>query len=335
MEKRVMIHEMDLKSDILSESLADNLAIDASQLPPPNNGINYELTVDFSHERIHDEAQIMAFPVEDRPYIKNSNYRDRLGHALSKQLSNIESRFIGLGYDIVNCSINGQAFEETNKIIIRLFEGKAKEFDKKGKPKEMKVYSIAPSVPGLNKIIRETFAELALRQMKELELAAKKKEKHIPNNVAVRELFELIACGIVMDQRIPNEQQDDLIQEATSHFMANFKVGKEWPLDMSGHVREISKDDCTVHQVDCSEWMVYSQGKDGSWTLNSVESAEMARNVVEKGIVNKSIETIVVLHDLLPVSFALMAQDRFGLSLIEKKDAPLHKRVQVVWRNAV
>lgn len=329
-----MVYKMVLNADILNGHLADKLNIDTDTLPPPDQDIHYELSVDFSHKRIHDEAQIMAFPVEDKPFIKNSAYRDRIGYALSEQLKNIESRFLALGYDVDQCSINGEAFEEKEKIIIRLFEGKAKEFDKKGNPKGMKVYSIAPSVPGLNEIIAKTVAEMIRKEKKEKFLEEKKREEHIPNNVDVNTLFELIACGIFMDQRLTKKSRETRIHEAASNLLACFDVQKGWPLQMSGHIGENSKEKCAYLQVDCSEWMVFIQDNEGKWSLSAVDSAEEARKAIERDIVKQATHEIVVLHNLIPAFFSLMAQGQLGLSLIGKKDAPQHKRVQVVWGNS-
>ena len=331
MESKVKVFELVLKSDILDGNLADNLVIDTSVLPLPDKAINYKLTVDFSQARIEDEAQIMAYPVEDKPFIKNSSYKDRIGHALSKQLKNIGSRFTALGYDVKNFFITGELFEEKDQIVISLFEGEAKEFDKKGKPTGFKVYSIVPSAPGLNKIIAETLAQMALERKKEKLLEEKKRAEHVPNNADVSTLFELIACGVYMDQRLTKENEEALVQETAASMMTCFTVHKEWPLEMSGHIGGKSQGECTIQQVDYSEWMVYSQEKEGIWSLKAAESADEAMKVIERDIVKKSTEKVVVLHHLIPVPYSLMAHGKLGFSLIEKKDAPQHKHVQVVW----
>lgn len=198
---------------------------------------------------------------------------------------------------------------------------------------QMKVYSIAPSVPGLNKIIAETLAEFALKRKTEMVMEEKKRKEHIPNYIDVSELLELVACGIFLDQRSTKENKTIRIQEEATKLMDCFNVEKEWPLEMTGHIGQKNSGNRPLKQVDCSEWMVYSQEREGTWSLKAFESADMARNSVEKGIVNGSIDSIIVLHDLLPISYAIMVKNKYGLSLVDKKDAHKHKQVQVVWGN--
>ena len=49
----------------------------------------------------------------------------------------IEQLFSIFGYDIVRSAINGEAFDNDNKIALIIFRGNAKEFDRRGNLKKV------------------------------------------------------------------------------------------------------------------------------------------------------------------------------------------------------
>lgn len=165
MKKRIF--EMELYGDILDIGLTRKIDFGKTHLPIPDSDVFYELLVEFSHECIKDQEKVMSLLASENLY-ESINDDERIHVALGKQLSNIERAFSAFGYDIVRSSINGEAFDNDNKIVIVVFRGDAKEFDRKGNLKKvLKARVVAPSAPYVREQGVKTLSEIVMQRIRE------------------------------------------------------------------------------------------------------------------------------------------------------------------------
>lgn len=334
MDAKEKMFEIVMASDILDADFAASLDINTEILSPPDELMYYELIIDFPESRIQAKELVMSFPVEDKPFIQNSSYHDRVGHVLAKQLGNIETRFAELGYDVLHGSIRGQAFDEKSKVVISLFKDKKKEYDKKDRiKKEMKVHTIVPSESYTRDLAVKLLAEMFFKEMNEKTREEAIRLAHTPNNVDSIDVFEAIARGTLLDQQISENDVEAHIRGLSDSLADCFEVQKDWPLEISGHLDRPRQHSDVPKHLDCSEWMIYMQNTDQSWTLKAINATTDVGTIIEQAVVQKTTEIVVVLHNLEAVSYSLMVQGKLGPSLIKKKDAAKYKKVKVIWDN--
>ena len=314
----------------------------------PDSEKVYALNVSFGIV-IYEDERFYDFPVERRQWqidkledLKQKGDVKQLKHTimgevLAQQLHNICAALEPLNINYHSATIAGEDFEEINRVEFDIYEDTStirEDFSvnqKKGKRKETRMvsHSVVPHRPSLSKHIAEVLAKMILEDMqkkseKEIEMSL-----HTPNLVGAGKLFTVLATAILEDQ--PNEVASP---ESLSYELINqAQIKDDWPLEIAGtpgvHVEEnkLNPD----NQIDCPEYLVYVKKKH-SWTLRKVTDLAAAKRVILSGGYNlKSIEQVVVLHDLKNVRFNLFVDNDGEITPISKSDAHTAKKLFLSW----
>ena len=334
MEADKKIFQMVVSGDILSEGLPQGLEIDQSLVPVPEEQIYYELLIEFSDARLYETEKIMSFPSSETTVQKKDSFQERVGNLLSQQLKAIEERFILLGYSFEKAKISGEAFDEKEKIVITICEGKKKEFDKKGNlVKEMKLHAIVPSTECTKKLLVDSLSRIFMQKMKEDFFEAKRYEEHTPNWVEGRILFEAVARGLAEDEKRTKKNKELWIVNMKENLARNYSIEKEWPLTITGCLGGNPPTEDASFMADCSEWLVFVLKKNQKWSITAMDSINRVKLAVEHALRDKNTLAAVALRNVEPVSYSIMAEEALGPLLIAKKDAVNHKKISLIWNN--
>ena len=279
----------------------------------------------------------MAFPIGDKAFIKADDYHERVSYALSQQLKEFDAKFIIPECEFLYSSICGEPLDEANKIIITITKSKEKVFYKNGKYKTpLKVFSVVPSAPFIRETAQTLIAEATYSQIMKEMREERNYNRHMPNMAEPRKLFEAVAQGILLDKKISKKTREVQMVNLADALSAHFSITKDWPLEISGRIDsdfDPTNAEKLAKQVDCSDWMLFTQNKSQNWTIRAMKSDRDVKAAIESTIRHKITHTIVAIHKLEPVPYSLMADGDWGPILIDKKDAEKYKQVSVVWRN--
>jgi hypothetical protein len=288
----------------------------------PSYYYSFDLVFDTS---IYNDAKFYGFdlkkPVPNKNYPRWSDsdqeyLKDILYAVLSEQLHNAVEAVAALGFDICGAGIIGDKLESSHSIQIAIYEDKEREYDRKGKEKKiMKVFSVMPSRPESSERVAKFFVEkfwndYKNEKIKEAEIAA-----HTPNMVRIQDLMIAVATGVLADERMNKARRSEAINELANKLFGNDRIQSTWPFEMCGRFDEripleaIKIDD----EVDCPEYMVFTEHKDGSWQLKKVAGPNVAQTQIIKDEYNrKNVIGMAVIHDLMPVPFSLFAETDYG-----------------------
>ena len=334
------IDDVDLPNKIMDK--LNSLAV----LPDPEKV--YALNVSFGIV-VYEDERFYDFPVERRQWqidkledLKQKGDAKQLKHTimgdvLAQQLHNICDALAPLNISYHSATIAGEDFEEINRVDFEIYEDIStirEDFSanqKKGKRKETRMvsHSVVPHRPSLSKHIAEVLAKMIIEDIqkkseKEIELSL-----HTPNLVSANKLFTTLATAILEDQ--PSEISSP---ESLSYELINqAQINDDWPLEIAGtlgvHVEENKlKPDS---QIDCPEYLVYVKKKH-SWTLRKVMDLAAAKRVIlSSGYNLKSIEQVIVLHNLKNIRFNLFIDNDGEITPISKSDAHTAKKLFLSW----
>ena len=84
--------------------------------------------------------------------------------------------------------------------------------------------------------------------------------------------------------------------------------------------------------LDCSDYMLFQRYQGGRWELKSITDLKDAKRIITKdGFNRKQTETIIVLHNLKPVPYALHIETEDGLRPVSVEEARGNKKLFVSW----
>ena len=296
MEADKKVFQMVVSGDILSEGLPQRLEIDQSLVPVPEEQIYYELLIEFSDARLYETEKIMTFPSSETVFRKKDSFQERVGNLLSQQLEAIEERFISLKYSFWKATISGEVFDEKEKIVISICEGKKKEFNKKGDlVKQMKLHAIVPSAKYTEDLIVKLLSEQMAHQIKQEFFETKRYNEHTPNWVESRILFEAVARGLTADEKLTKKNKELRIVNMRENLACNYTIEKEWPLMMTGCLGGDPLVESAPFMADCSEWLVFVLKKNQKWSITAMDSIHRVKLAVENALRDKN--TLAVGYD--------------------------------------
>jgi len=334
------IDDVDLPNKIIDK--LSSLAV----LPDPEKV--YALNVSFGIV-VYEDEQFYDFPVERRQWqidkledLKQKGDVKQLKHTimgevLAQQLHNICDALAPLNINYHSATIAGEDFEELNRVDFDIYEDISTDWEgfsaskKKGKRKETRMvsHSVVPHRPSLSKHIAEVLAKMILEDMqkkseKEIEMSL-----HTPNLVSAGKLFTALATAILEDQ--PSEV---VSPESLSYELINqAQIKDDWPLEIAGTPGVLIKEGGLNldSQIDCPEYLVYVKKKH-SWTLRKVMDIAAAKRVIlSSGYNLKSVEQVIVLHNLKNVRFNLFVDNDGEIAPISKSDAHTAKKLFLSW----
>lgn len=314
----------------------------------PDSEKVYALNVSFGIV-VYEDERFYDFPVERRQWqidkledLKQKGDVKQLKHTimgevLAQQLHNICDALAPLNINYHSATIAGEDFEEINRVDFDIYEDTSavreglSATQKKGKRKETRMVShnVVPHRPSLSKHFAEVLAKMILEDMQKKSRKEAEMSLYTPNLVSTEKMFTALTTAILEDQ--PSEVASP---EALSYELLNqAQIKDDWPLEIAGtpgaHVEENKLNPDS--QIDCPEYLVYVKKKH-SWTLRKVTDLAAAKQVILSGGYNlKSIEQVVVLHDLKNVRFNLFVDNDGEITPISKSDAHTAKKLFLSW----
>lgn len=334
------INDVDLPNKIMDK--LSSLAV------LPDSEKVYALNVSFGIV-VYEDERFYDFPVERRQWqidkledLKQKGDVKQLKHTimgevLAQQLHNICDALAPLNINYHSATIAGEDFEEINRVDFDIYEdtSAAREglsaTQKKEKRKETRMvsHSVVPHRPSLSKHIAEVLAKMILEDMQKKSRKEVEMSLHTLNLVSAEKMFTALATAILEDQ--PSEVASP---EALSYELLNqAQIKDDWPLEIAGtpgvHVEENKLNPDS--QIDCPEYLVYVKKKH-SWTLRKVtDLAAAKRATLSAGYNLKSVQQVIVLHNLKNIRFNLFVDNDGEIAPISKSEAHTAKKLFLSW----
>lgn len=314
----------------------------------PDSEKGYVLDTSFG-AAIYKDDEFYKFPVERKQWQidnleKLKNKKDSrkiaetiIGEVLSQQLHNICEI---LGTFNINChsaTIAGEDIDDINRVDFCIYEDvyAAKELPSnstnKSKRKVNKVitYSIIPHRPSTIKKLAEVLGKMVIEKSEKEYKKEQEKSKHTPNMKSADEIFTALATAILEER-----QNDRVSQEALfTELLSQAQVEDDWPLRIRGNAGALPNENGLTldSQIDCPEYLVYVKRK-GHWVLSKVANLEAAKfTILSCGYNQKSVEQVIVLHNLQNVRFKLFVENNGEIRPISKNEAYTAKKLLLSW----
>lgn len=312
----------------------------------PNAEMIYVIAVSFDAD-IYKDEEFYKFPIERKQWeidkLKTQAPKERaqniIGEVLSQQLNNITTELAPFNIRYQSASIAGEDFGDINRVDFCIYEDTASQKEntlsnkKKSRRKETRItaHSIIPHRPSMLKMAAKVFAEQIIRQAEAEYKKEEEKANHSPNMVCVDDIFVVLATAILEEQ--PKEfSSPELV---SFEMIAHAQMKNDWPLEIVGEDGVFSEERELElgSEIDCPEYLIFIKRKH-NWTLKKVEDLIAAKHtILFSGYNQKSVEQVIVLHNLKPVSFNLFIEDNGEIIPISKSEAHKAKKLLLSWNN--
>lgn len=294
----------------------------------PNPEKAYSFNVYFSVE-IYADSEFYNFPVEKK---KNVNKRkknaedtkkDIMYDVLTQQLYNICDALKPLNFNFYSSSITGDELnKDINLVSFYIFEDNDKE-----KASKMNAHVISPNIQATIDRFIETFEKITKNREKEEQLKIQEKSQHTPNMKSTKEIFTTLAAAILKDHPNKSLSPEKLARE----MILEAQIVCDWPLEIRGYTNSSNKPQTIIEeQFDCPEFLVYVKHT-SYWVLSKAQSLETVKDRVLYNYKQKSVEQVIVLHNLKNVKFKLFAENKGEIEPISKKEANTAKKLLLSW----
>ena len=336
MKERKLARKFTLNANIYDVDLPQKI-VDILQASPLETDPHLYYSLDLVFDKaVYQTVEFFQYPLEKFPPIQRGQavdrkqLHDRLSAILSQQFSQVLSAVRGLGIDLSNGAVIGDDLNNAQEIFLEFYEGKEKEYDKKGRLKpEAMVTSIMPDRPFIRERAAELFTRMALDQAEE---AAKKERElaaHTPHMVPAGELFTAVARAILLDKR---RKADGEIEALAEQLRLHAAIRSDWPLEIAFTERPEAPM-AEEFPIDCPEFLLYHEKTAGVWTLKKVSGLAAAQSQITRdGYNRKTTARMAVLHDRKPVGFTLFAETAEGLVKVKKQEAYGIKNLNLSWK---
>lgn len=234
------------------------------------------------------------------------------------------------GIEIGSSAIVGEELADLHHVHVKIFEEDEKEYDKKARPKaRCIVNSIVPDRPFILERAVEVFAKMFQEDMAKKARKEHEQATHTPNMVAAGTLFTAVAKSILLDSR---KAHDANIAALGEELLAHAVLCSDWPLKIEGY-KTAAEPMAPDFNIDCPEFLLYSEDIQSRWTLEKIESLRVAQyRITKEGYNKKSTARMAVLQNLRPIGFDLFAETDEGLTKIKKEKAVGEKKLNVSWK---
>ena len=311
----------------------------------PNPDASYVIEISFDL-KIYSDIQFYKFPVERNQAqlerLKQQTPQEKahtiIGEVLSQQAHTICKELPTKDVPYRSVIIAGESKNDLNRVDFCIYEDmfappKTEETtSKKSKRKETiyVTYSIVPDRAYIAEKGAKVLAEQILRRAEEEYRKSLEKSAHTPNMVSADKIFTALATAILEEKRENKHSSPELL---AYEMVAKAHLKSDWPLEIVGNDSFIpEKSPINVDtKIDCPEFLIFVKRKN-YWSLQKVNDLSTAKHIIlSNGYNQKSIEQIVVLHNLQKVSFNLFAENDGEIVPIEKSEAPNAKKLLLSW----
>ena len=325
---------IDVRADIFSKNFCEQLHIDRIKLPPVDQSFYYDLGIWVSSINTYDADRIRQYLFDHGSYRSIGNLQEEFDAILEEQFKPVYEAFKSLGYIFGNTFICAGGSGAADNIKILLFQGREKEYDKKGKLKKIiTVHSNIPHGVGFGNLLDEI-----VKATKAASQATKSGEPTGFNSdcpqeqinhplssdspITLLELFKTVAAGVAANASI-----------CTNELKLQYRILQSDPLLIeSSNSKEILSNP-TIDAVVCPQWWLYTETKDYAWNISEFPSGDdLQRRLLD--VCRKSSTRIAVpFHNLKPVEYTLSAKFFTGYSKITLGKAFRYSDVQIMWNN--
>ena len=282
---------------------------------------DYSLTVHFD-PAIYKESEFYNFPVERKQQKGSPTVQD----ILSQQLNNICNALEPFNIKFRHTSIVGENFiYDINQVNFCILESDAEQKASKLGRCSLIVPNMMSTINRVEELFKKIEKEEAEKECKKIQ----EMSQHTPNMKSVDEIFLALATAILEDS--PNKLTSP--GKLSREMILQAQIKNDWPLEIRGSDNVFAKENCVidVDQIDCPEFFVYVKNK-GYWTLSKTASIETAKNMIlTQGYNYKSVEQVIVLHNLENVRFKLFTENKGEIEPISKSEAHTAKRLLLRW----
>lgn len=312
LEKR--ISDIDLPSQIKSTLDSLDLYFDPEK--------HYILTVYFDAYSRHCKG-FYDLPIERTP---GRDKQITVHDVLRQQINNIRHALEPLNINFSKANIKGiDLLFDIFRVDIRIEEDNSKRY----KNQTACCTNIIPDVEFTVNNFKKAFKE-AVKQHKENEQKkVQEKLQNTPNMKSVEEIFLALATAILDES--PDKSTSP--KKLSCELILQSELKYDWPLEIRGSADNSPTENCMVHkeQINCPEFLIYIKNK-SSWTLKKTISLETAKDtILNYGYNQKSVEQVILLHNLKNVRFNLFANNKGEITPISKSEAHTAKKLVLSW----
>ena len=299
----------------------------------------YQIEVAFNEDVYKADGEFYSFPVTKATPIRRRGRKtipesekklQKMYDILSEQLDNVYKVFEAAGVCVMYANIVGERYFPENSVRVSLYTYETEqEPGQKKKSSEARIKVITPSREGFYRNVAEAVKWLKESKAREQEREEKEREmkaRHIPNFVRAEDLFAEIARILY-----PSD-----CAEAIMHKEMLYKTAiqvSDWPLQIKSKVTKdtgapIDKDT----NLDCPEYLIYTQYTTGEWSIDKTENLKTARiSIVKQGYNLKNTSQVIVLHNLREVPYTLFKETDEGFVMVTAEEARGQKKLQLSW----
>ena len=332
------IYDVDLPTQIKDKLASLNV------LPTPD--MVYVLDVSFD-VKVYHIKEFYKFPVERKQWQideleKQSPKRQTetmIHQVLAQQLNNICKELSPLNIQYETAIIAGEEFDNLNRVDFCIYESEfiQKESPKDGKKKTRRKettlisHSIIPHRPYIAQKAAEFFAEQMVKRIEEEYKRSLDRAAHIPNLIKADKVFTALATAIMDEFPDTNSSAVTLAYELS----IQAKIKNDWPFEIIGQTGYYPKENTIGlnDEIDCPDYLIYVKRKH-DWALKKVNGLDSAKNeILYHGYNTKSVEQIIVLHNLEHIKFNLLVEDCGEIIPIAKSEAHTAKKLFLSWCN--
>lgn len=327
MKEKEIIWQSKVQADILSPDFYEQLGLENIELPSTEQLFYYTLDIEVSALNALVEERVKNYDFRERSIRKSLDPKDIFGSILSDQISTIYKIFKGLGYKFSDISICAEPLEALNSVTITLSKGKAKEYDKNGKLKEvMTVISTIPYGPGFRKNIERFVMEGCIA----LEREYHQKQMSLPEppvqSISLYELLFAVADGIAANS--DNEEHSTGI---LNDLIESCHLKKDHPLLIEGRRGSVEPSDDPETTVTTPEWMLYSERDNGMWSISEHQSGTDVQYELIDDWKRKTTNIAIPFHNLKLVKYSVLAKQTHGYTKIANAEGQRHSTLQIMW----
>lgn len=311
----------------------------------PNPDASYVIEISFDL-KIYSDIQFYKFPVERNQAqlerLKQQTPKEKahtiIGDVLSQQAHTICKNLPTTNIPYRSVIIAGESKNDLNRVDFCIYEdmfASPKNEETTSKKSKRKgtiyvTYSIVPDRAYIAEKGAKVFAEQMLRQAEDEYRKTLEKSAHTPNMVSADKIFTALAEAILEETRENEFSSSELL---SYEMLSSARLKSDWPLEILGDGGSVPKESsiCIDTQIDCPEFLIFIKRKH-YWSLQKVNDLSTAKHIIlSNGYNQKSIEQIVVLHNLQNVRFNLFTENAGEIIPIEKSEAPNAKKLLLSW----
>ena len=311
----------------------------------PNPDASYVIEISFDL-KIYGDIQFYKFPVERNQVqlerLKQQTPKEKahtiIGDVLSQQAHTICKNLPTTNIPYHSVIIAGESKNDLNRVDFCIYEDMfATSPDEETTSKKSKrkgtiyvTYSIIPDREYIVKTGAKVLAEQILRRAEDECKKSLEKSAHTPNMVSADKIFMALATAILEENCGNGNSSPELL---SYEMIANARLKNDWPLEILGDGGSVPKESAVYidTQIDCPEFLIFIKRKH-YWTLQKVDNLNVAKHtILSNGYKQKSVEQIIVLHNLQNVRFNLYTENAGEIIPIEKSEASNTKKLLLSW----